>query len=222
MAMFRVKICGVTEVADGMAVAACAADAIGLNFFRGSSRYVDPARAAEIVAALPAGVRKVGVFVNSAADEIRQTVTALSLDLVQLHGDEPPDFLKSLEGLAIVRAFRLGPLGLAVVGHYLAECRRLGVTPAMVLLDVYAPGVYGGTGQTLDWTQIRAYHEFESPPPLVLAGGLTAENVANAITAAAPAAVDTASGVEVCPGRKDAAKVAAFVAAAQGVFGKNG
>jgi len=216
--MFRIKICGVTSIADAVAAADAGADAIGLNFYPGSSRYISHARAAEIAAALPAGTRKIGVFVNSAVDEVRHIARRLSLDGVQLHGDEPPDFLAGLVGIPVLRAFRLAAGGLPAVSNYLAECRRLGATPDMVLLDSYCAGAFGGTGRTLDWTLAAAYHQLNSAPPLILAGGLVATNVAQAIAAVRPAAVDTASGVEASPGRKDHAQVAGFIAAAKAAF----
>ncbi|HUY31163.1 MAG TPA: phosphoribosylanthranilate isomerase [Pirellulales bacterium] len=217
--MFRIKICGVTTLADALAAADAGADAIGLNFHPGSSRFVSRDQAAEIAAALPSGIQKVGVFVNPTADDVRHTVERLSLDLVQLHGDEPPEFLARLGEIPVLRAFRLEAGGLPAVSDYLAECRQRDATPAMVLLDAFRVGAYGGTGLSLDWTVAAAYHQFSAAPPLVLAGGLAAANVAQAIAAVRPAAVDTASGVEASPGRKDHAQVAAFVAAAKKALG---
>jgi phosphoribosylanthranilate isomerase len=182
---------------------------------------VSPDHAAEIAAALPAGTAKVGVFVNSTLDEIKAIVARLSLDLVQLHGDEPPEFVARLGELPVLRAFRPGNDGLLPISSYLAECRRLAATPRMVLLDAHCHGAYGGSGQTLDWRLAADYRQLDAPP-LVLAGGLDASNVARAIETVRPDAVDVASGVEsVCP-RKDPAKVAAFVAAARTAFGAQG
>ncbi len=216
--MFRIKICGVTNIADAVALADAGADAIGLNFYPGSSRFVSPARAAEIAAALPAGTRKIGVFVNSAADDVRRIARRLSLDWVQLHGDEPPEFVARLGGIPVLRAFRLEAAGLGAVSSYLAKCQELDAMPGMVLLDSFRAGAYGGTGLVLDWTLAAAYHQLDAAPPLVLAGGLAAANVAQAITAVRPAAVDTASGVEASRGRKDHAQAAAFIAAAKAAF----
>jgi phosphoribosylanthranilate isomerase len=216
--MLRIKICGVTSIADALAVSGAGADAIGLNFYPGSSRFVSHSRAAEIAAALPPNTQKIGVFVNSAADEVRQAATRLSLDWVQLHGDEPPEFLARLGGIPVLRAFRLEAVGLAAISSYLAECQELDAMPGMVLLDSFRAGAYGGTGLLLDWKLAATYHRLKGVPPLVLAGGLVASNVAQAIREVRPAAVDTASGVESSPGRKDHAQAAAFIAAAKAAF----
>jgi phosphoribosylanthranilate isomerase len=216
--MFRIKICGVTSIADAVAMADAGADAIGLNFYPGSSRFVSRARAAEIAKALPASTQKIGVFVNSAADEVQEAATRLSLDWVQLHGDEPPEFLARLDGIPVLRAFRLEAIGFAAISSYLSECQSLNAMPGMVLLDSFRAGAYGGTGLLLDWKLAATYHQLNSLPPLVLAGGLVASNVAQAITEVRPAAVDTASGVESSPGRKDHSEAAAFIAAAKAAF----
>jgi phosphoribosylanthranilate isomerase len=216
--MFRVKICGITRPDDAVAAAEAGADAVGLNFFAGSPRCVDAARAREIVAAVPPGVTKVGVFVNAALDAILAARDSLQLALIQLHGDEPPEFLAELcrasGGAPVMRAFRLGPGGLAEIDAYLRTCRRLGCPPALVLLDAHRAGIFGGTGETCDWSLAAEYHQLEDAPPLVLAGGLTPDNVATAILQVRPFAVDTASGVETGVGKKDAEKMRRFAAEA--------
>ncbi len=217
--MFTIKICGVTIVADALAAARAGADAIGLNFFPGSKRFVAPARAREIVETLPPGVVKVGVFVNADEHDIRGTCESLALDAVQLHGDEPPELLGRLADLPLVRAFRLDSRGLAPVDSYLAACAALRAAPRMILLDAHVPGQYGGTGATLDWSALSDAKGAADRPPIVLAGGLTPGNVATAIRAARPAAVDTAGGVEYAPGKKDHTSLAAFVTAARAAFG---
>lgn len=209
--MFRIKICGVTTAEDAVACVDAGAGAIGLNFHAGSSRFVPIERAAEVIAPIGRQAVKVGVFVNATADFVRHTCDRLSLDAVQLHGDEPPSFIAQLGARPVIRALGVGPGGLGPVLAYLDECRALGALPAMVLLDSAAPGVYGGSGQTADWSVVARYPRDGSLPPLVLAGGLTAENVEAAIRAVRPAAVDVASGVESAPGRKDAAKLSDFV-----------
>ena len=242
--MFRIKICGITNVDDALTVASAGADAVGLNFYPKSPRYITPERAREIVDSLPGGMVKVGLFVNAPDEQVRQTFDQLGLDLIQLHGDEPPGFLAELGDRPVMRAFRLGPGGvlespslldpgellagsprqphaLEPIGAYLAHCRWLGCTPRLVLADAYVEGTYGGTGQIADWQSLKAYRSARGEatiPPLVLAGGLTPENVAEAIRTVRPAAVDTASGVESGPGRKDPAKVEAFVRAARAAF----
>ena len=216
--MFRIKICGVTSVDDALAVAAAGADAVGLNFYPGSPRCVERDTARRIAGVLPDGVVKVGLFVNAAAEDVCKTFDRLGLDLVQLHGDEPPEFLAQLGGRPVIRAFRLGPAGLEPVGEYLRQCRQLGCPPRLSLIDSRTGGAYGGSGQVADWTVAGRYAADRDAPPLVLAGGLTAENVGRAVRAVRPAAVDTASGVESSPGHKDPAAVEALVAAARAAF----
>jgi phosphoribosylanthranilate isomerase len=218
--MFRIKICGITGPDDAGMVARAGADAIGLNFYPRSPRFVTLERARQIVDVLPPGIVKVGLFVDAPADEIVEVHDRLGLDLIQLHGIEPPEFLLRLGGRPVMRAFRLGPGGLAPIDEYLGECRELACTPELVLLDAFVPGAPGGTGQTTDWPTARQYRDAPERPPLVLAGGLTAENVAQAIAAVRPAAIDTASGVESSPGRKERAKVEGLVRAANGAFGE--
>jgi len=155
--MFRAKICGITSPLDAVTAARAGADAIGLNFYRPSPRFVGPDRAAEIVRAVPSGVVKVGVFVNASAQQVRDAFDRLRLDLVQLHGDEPPELLAELEGRPVMRAFRVGPAGLDPAMAYLAECRRLECVPRMVLVDAEVKGVYGGTGQVADWKALKQY-----------------------------------------------------------------
>lgn len=213
---FRIKICGITTVDDALLVAHAGADAVGLNFYRKSARFLAPDQAEAVVRAVPAGVVKVGLFVNAAAADIRATFDHLGLDLIQLHGDEPPEFLVELGDRPVMRAFRVGPEGLRPVECYLARCHELGVAPRMALVDALVSGAYGGTGRVADWDALKPYPP--TNPPLVLAGGLTPTNVAAAIRAVRPAAVDTASGVESNPGRKDAALVGQFIAAARAAF----
>jgi phosphoribosylanthranilate isomerase len=217
--MFQIKICGITTVEDAQLTARAGADAIGLNFFPKSPRYIDADRARAIIDALPPTVVKVGLFVNAPAHQIVDTFDRLGLDLIQLHGDEPPELLAQLGGRPIMRAFRLGRDGLAPIANYLNTCRQLGCFPRLALLDACRPGQYGGTGQQADWPLAATYHTEIASPPLVLAGGLTLKNVAEAIRAVQPAAVDTASGVESQPGRKDPAKLDAFVRAARRALG---
>jgi len=218
--MFRVKICGITSVEDARAVAAAGADAVGLNFYPKSPRYVGVEKAREIVDALADELVKVGLFVNAAVEEVCERFDQLGLDLIQLHGDEPPEFLARLGGRPVLRAFRLGEAGLGPLRGYLADCRQLACVPRLVLVDASVEGSYGGTGEVADWRTLREYPRDSAYPPLVLAGGLTSGNVAEAIGTVRPAAVDTASGVESGPGRKDPAAVEAFVRAARRAFGE--
>jgi phosphoribosylanthranilate isomerase len=212
--MFRVKICGIRSVDDAGAAADSGADAIGLNFFPASKRYCPPEHARAITAAVGARVCKVGLFVNAAAHEIRAVVDDLRLDLVQIHGDEPPELLAELRGVPVMRAFRVRD-DLSAAGEYLRACHRLRCVPRLVLLDAVRPGEYGGTGATLDWTAIGAQRAQLAGVPLVLAGGLTSANVREAIRIVRPWAVDVASGVENAPGQKCAAMMRDFITAAR-------
>lgn len=216
--MFRIKICGITNVADAEAVVQAGADAVGLNFYARSPRYVPRDSARGIVDAVGRRACKVGLFVNSPAGEIAEMFDDLGLDLVQLHGDENPDILRELAPRPVMKAFRIGPDGLRPVRHWLEACMRMSLFPQMVLFDAFQPGQYGATGQTTDWSLAREYRGKKNVPKLALAGGLKAENVAEAIQAVRPAAVDVAGGVELAPGRKDHERIREFVAAAQGAF----
>jgi phosphoribosylanthranilate isomerase len=216
--MFRIKICGITNVDDARAVAAAGADAVGLNFYPESPRCVDPEQARQIVDALPDELVKVGLFVNAPREEVCRTFDRLGLDLIQLHGDELPEFLTRLGDRPVIRAFRLGQSGLDPLHRYLDDCRRLECVPRLVLVDAWVKENYGGTGQVADWQVIKEFPAGKACPPLVLAGGLTPENVAEAIRTVRPAAVDTASGVESSPGRKDPEAVEAFVSAGRRAF----
>lgn len=220
--MFRIKICGLTSAADAMAAAEAGADALGLNFYPPSPRFISRDVASEITAAVAAKfgsrVCKVGLFVNATADEIARTYDDLGLDLIQLHGDERPDILRALAPRPVMKAFRIGPDGLAPLRRWFDDAMRSALLPRLVLLDAYRAGQYGGTGLTTDWPTAAAYAATPGLPPCVLAGGLTAENVAEAIRAVRPAAIDTAGGVESRPGVKDAAKMQAFVDAARNAW----
>jgi phosphoribosylanthranilate isomerase len=220
--MFQIKICGITNVADALVAARAGADAVGLNFYPKSPRFVEFSRAKEISEVLPSEIAKVGVFVNVSAEEICRNFDELGLDMIQLHGDEPPEFLASLGGRPVMKAFRLGRGGLQDIFDYLERCRTLEGLPQRVLIDAQVGGSYGGTGKTADWSLCARYVRQKNLPPQVLAGGLCPANVAEAIAQVRPAAVDTASGVEASPGRKDHAAVVAFVRAAKRAFGERG
>jgi phosphoribosylanthranilate isomerase len=217
--MFQIKICGLTSAADAVAAVEAGADALGLNFYPQSPRFITREVAREIVAAVGekygTKVCKVGLFVNATADEIVATYDDLGLDLIQLHGDERPDLLRALAPRPVMKAFRLGPDGLAPLRRWFDDAMRGALMPRLVLLDAYSAGRYGGTGITTDWPTAAAYAATPGLPPCVLAGGLTAENIAEAIGAVRPAAIDTAGGVESRPGIKDTAKMQAFVSAAR-------
>jgi phosphoribosylanthranilate isomerase len=216
--MFQIKICGITRADDALAACDAGADAIGLNFYPRSSRYVTREAARELARRVGTRALKVGVFVNETFETIAAVCDEVGLDAVQLHGDEPPALVRRLEPRPVIKAFRLGPDGLAAIRRWFDECLHAAAAPRMVLLDAFQPGEYGGTGRTADSGAAAAYGRTPGMPPWALAGGLTPENVAAAITAARPQAVDTAGGVESAPGIKDHAKVGAFVRAAREAF----
>jgi len=217
-----VKLCGVRDVATTVALAGLEPDALGLNFYPPSPRFVSRDVAAEIVAVLPNSVAAIGVFVNETPDEILDTVAAVGLAAVQLHGDEPPEVIAALRNrhpdLTVLRAWRVGEDGLAPLAAYLDACDRQDVRPDAVLVDAKVEGAYGGTGRTAPWERLRAYDP--AWPPLILAGGLTPANVADAVATVQPWGVDTAGGVENAPGVKDPALAVAFLAAVRGRSGE--
>lgn len=217
-----VKICGVRDVPMAVAIAEAGADAIGLNFYSKSPRSVDRATARHIVNELPETVTPIGLFVNETADAIRPVVEDLGLSTIQIHGDEPPEQMaaiaESLPGVSLIRALRVSAAeGLADVHRYLDACRDLGVALRACLLDARVEGSYGGTGQVGPWERIRAEYRYETDPPLILAGGLTPENVAAGIQTVRPWGVDTAGGVESSVACKDMARVRQFLASARSV-----
>jgi phosphoribosylanthranilate isomerase len=197
-----VKICGVTTAKDAALAAELGADAIGVNFWPGSKRYVDPGDAAPILAAVPKGVLKVGIFVNPKVEEVARGVVLLGLDRVQLHGDEVAADFSGFDSARLIRAVRVRDAA------SFAGARAW--SPGLWLYDAFVDG-YGGAGVTAPWPLIAA----QARRPFLLGGGLTPDNVAEAIQATRPDGVDVASGVERAPGLKDPAKVAAFIAAAR-------
>jgi phosphoribosylanthranilate isomerase len=223
--MFHVKICGVTNAADARMAAAAGADAIGLNFVPGSPRYLVADVAREIVAAIPEDVLVVGVFAGADAGDIRRIVEQVGLDAVQLHGHlagagsvDTPETCAALAPTPVIRAVRVGADGFAAARGWIASARGLGHPPVMAVVDAAvtsstAAGQLGGTGETVDWS--RFLEAGDLGIPVALAGGLTPANVAEAIRATAATAVDTASGVESAPGRKDPEKMRSFCAAAR-------
>ena len=218
--IFKIKICGLTTVDDAIAAVDAGADAIGLNFYRGSKRCVSVDVARQIVDAVSQRTKCVGVFVNASADEIHAICEQARLQVVQLHGNEPPELIKFLgSGYDIIRARRLDVRGTPAIRADLdACCEVAGFAPMAILIDAAAAGQFGGTGRTVDWQQLENYRTWVKNVPLILAGGLTPANVAEAIRIVRPQAVDTASGVESAPGKKDAAKMRDFVAAARAAF----
>ncbi|MFM7413141.1 MAG: phosphoribosylanthranilate isomerase [Planctomycetota bacterium] len=222
--MFHVKVCGVTSAADARMVATAGADAIGLNFVAGSPRCLSVETACEVAAAVPEQVLVVGVFAGTPAVEIKRIAAAVPLDAVQLHGHlsdggvvDPPERCAELAPLPVIRAVRLEADGLVAAREWIAAARALGHAPAMAVVDAAvtaatAAGQLGGTGATVDWARLAAAGDLGIP--VAVAGGLSPGNVAEAVRVSRAEAVDTASGVELAPGRKDPAEVGQFCAAA--------
>ena len=220
-----IKVCGCVDVANAIAVAECGVDAIGLNFYPKSKRFVAADSAAEISSALLGQfgdrVDRVGLFVNAAVEQIAATVQDVGLTHVQLHGDESPAFATDLatqlcsDAIRIIRAVRAATVEEArdeIAAFQAAGCSH-------VLLDAYADDAYGGTGHRIDWgkfTKSALVAPGDRSPHLTLAGGLVPENVAEAVAVVRPDGVDVASGVEEQPGWKSIEKVRDFVAAARG------
>jgi phosphoribosylanthranilate isomerase len=205
----RIKICGVTRVRDAEDAAQLGADAVGLNFYQPSPRHVEPALVPSILRALPPFVEPVGVFVNEPLRAVCATAQQLGITrLVQWHGDrhEVCDVFPH----RLICAFQVRERShLAAVARHLDACRAQGHVPAAILVDAQVPGQYGGTGQVVPWDLLA---EFQPGVPLVLAGGLTPENVAESIRRVRPHGVDVASGVESSPGVKDLEKMRRFIA----------
>lgn len=207
----RIKVCGLTSVAEACQCATAGADWVGLNFHPPSPRYVTPAVAAEIVAALPQPTEAVGLFVDRPPREVAALADRVGLRIVQLHGQEPPEDLIALRHLRLIRAFRIGSAdSIEAMAAYLRRARELGRSPDEVLVDAFVAGQAGGTGQSIADPLLT---QLPSLPRLILAGGLSPENVAERVARARPWMVDVASGVESAPGRKDPERVKEFIRA---------
>ena len=205
--MTQIKICGIKTLNDALAAIDAGAEYLGFNFYSRSPRFVETPVCVEITSAIKAKhpqIKLVGVFVNSSVDEIKRIMQTCSLDLAQLHGDETPEMFLQLAPIAF-KAFRSVPAELT--GY------ERDIVPAL-LVDASVKDKYGGSGITADWS---AAAELARRVPLLLAGGLTPENVADAVRQVQPWGVDVASGVESAPGQKDAAKMSAFIKAVQQV-----
>jgi len=201
--MTKVKICGITNIEDALHAAACGAEMLGLNFCPRSPRYIAPEAARKITASLPSSVETVGVFVNEARpDVVRRIAEAAGVGSVQLHGDEDPEFCAALMDLHVIKAIR-------VSGHE-ALSRIAAFSDCRILLDSPSEA-FGGSGKTFDWEIARKVRELV--PYLMLAGGLDAELVGEAVRLVRPDAVDACSLLERAPGSKDRLKVECFIAA---------
>jgi len=196
----RTKICGINREEDARAVARNGADALGLVFFEKSPRYVDVQQANLLMQAIPPFVSVVGLFVNPSADEVRKVLNQVPLDVLQFHGEEPPEFCVQF-GRPYLKAIRVKP------SVDLVQCAAFYASAQGLLLDAYVEGTHGGTGESFDWRLIP--HDL--PLPVILSGGLHPGNVAEAVKQVRPYAVDVSSGVEEAKGIKDMAKIAAFI-----------
>lgn len=204
MNTIRTKICGITRPEDALAAAEHGADAIGLVFYAKSKRAVNLAQAQQIVAALPPFVSVVALFVNETAEQIHETLRQVPIDVIQFHGDESDEFCRQFNR-PYLKAVRVrGAEDIQTASAQFPNARA-------ILFDAYHPDEYGGTGLRFDWTLLAEYRD----KPWILAGGLTPENVAEAVRISGAGAVDVSGGVESSGGIKDHAKIAAFIAAAQ-------
>lgn len=196
----RVKICGVRSLEEAEAAVEYGADAIGFNFWPKSPRYIAPEMARSIIAKLSPLLSCVGVFVNEEPEHIIEIASQAGLNAVQLHGDEMPEYCAQLRGLKLIKAFRVSEdFDLNQIANYRVSS---------ILLDTKVKNNYGGTGERFDW---RIALEAKRFAPIILAGGLNAENVAEAINFVRPMAVDVCSGVEAEPGRKDISRIREFM-----------
>ena len=201
----RVKICGITSPEDARAAVEAGADALGFMFYEPSPRCITPEQAAAIIDELPAHVAKVGVFVDADEAMVRTTAATVGLDTLQFHGNEPPDFCARFE-LQTIKAFRVKDSdSLSQLPDYDTDAW---------LLDSHVQGMPGGTGERFNWDLAVEAKRFGRP--ILLAGGLTTDNAAEAVSQVAPFGLDVSSGVEAAPGCKDATKVATFVVSAKG------
>ncbi|HVU28612.1 MAG TPA: phosphoribosylanthranilate isomerase [Verrucomicrobiae bacterium] len=196
----KVKICGITNLADAQAAVAAGVDALGFNFYEKSPRHISVEQTAEISRQLPPFVLRVGVFVNAPPELVLRAIASVGLTMLQFHGDEPPEFCGQF-GLMSMKAFRIrDEHSLAQIPNYMTDA---------YLLDAFSSDEFGGTGKKFNWDLAIAAQKFGKP--IFLAGGLTPENVADAVRKVHPFAVDVSSGVESAPGKKDHAKVKAFI-----------
>ncbi|MBN8583215.1 MAG: phosphoribosylanthranilate isomerase [Anaerolineae bacterium] len=212
--MTIIKICGIKTLKDALAAIEAGTDYLGFNFYPKSVRFIEKSACAEITSVLKREhpqIKLVGVFVNSSVEEIKDILAICSLDLAQLHGDETPEMVASFNGKAF-KAVRLSSSESFDPSIFVRESVTESVDNPAMLIDAAVKGVYGGSGVTADWASAA---KLAKKYPLLLAGGLTPENVADAVRQVQPWGVDVASGVESAPGEKDAEKMKAFVRAVQ-------
>lgn len=196
----KVKVCGITCYEDASMALDQGVDALGFNFFPRSPRYVDPAEARRILRRLPPFLAAVGLFVNASAKEAAKIAGTAGVQILQLHGNESPEYCRQLTGWPLIKALRIGS---EPVEENLSE-----FPVRAFLLDAKDDALFGGTGKSFDWSRAT---EIRSLRPIILAGGLKPENVGEAIRIVKPYAVDVCSGVERAPGKKDAGKLNEFM-----------
>ncbi|WP_028455865.1 phosphoribosylanthranilate isomerase [Chitinilyticum litopenaei] len=213
----RIKVCGLRDGATARATAELGADAIGLVFYPPSPRHVDLAQAREVVAALPAFVMSVGLFVDADAAFVRDMAEQAPLDLLQFHGEESPEYCAQF-GRPFIKAIRVKP-GLDLLEYALSFAACGGLCRGL-LVDAFVEGVPGGTGASFDWSLLP--ESLPLPLPLILSGGLHPENVVAAVRQVRPWAVDVSSGVESSKGIKDLGRVSAFIQAVQSAATRDG
>ena len=204
MSVKFIKICGITRLEDAQAAVAAGANALGFVFWPKSPRYIEPAKARGIVATLPPSIHAVGVFVDQAAADVNRIAEEVGLSQVQLHGDETKKYVQEMKR-PVIKAVAVGVEESAVLGTWPSE--------VTVLLDVHDPVRKGGTGKVIDWVVAA---EIAKLRPIILAGGLTPENVGEAIARVRPYGIDVSSGVEAQPGIKDHKRLAALFEAVHG------
>jgi len=217
----RVKICGITNADDARTAARAGADAIGLVFAESPRRVTVP-QARAIVAALPPFVTPVGLFVDAQVDFVRQVAGDVGVSVVQLHGDEPGEMIDQLAPLRVLKGIRVRDRSFVDDVRRLSAWRGRGLCG--LLLDAFSPDARGGTGKRFDWDLLAGAHEagaLVDTPPLVLAGGLTPDNVAAAVRRLRPWALDVSSGVESQPGRKDPDKIERFITQARNALNRS-
>jgi phosphoribosylanthranilate isomerase len=218
-----IKICGLTDPSRARTIAALRPDAIGLNFYAKSPRFVTRTVARQIAEGVGRQIERIGVFVDPSAEELRETVLECGLSGVQIHFTDPQRELSEIacDAGTVTRricGFRVGPNGLSELTTFWKDRPAAGQPADAYLADAFVEGLYGGTGQTAPWHVLRDEYRHDEWPPLILAGGLRPENVAEAIATVRPWGVDVASGVESSPGVKDIERVARFILEARRAF----
>jgi phosphoribosylanthranilate isomerase len=208
--MTLIKICGITNLPDALAALDAGADALGFNFYKASPRYIDPSNAQKIIKNVPDNILKVGVFVNEVLTEIRAIAKQTGINALQLHGDESPDYCAQLSGWYLIKALS--------VGEDFDVRRVLDYQVDAIMLDAKHKNLRGGTGNVIDWSLARQVTD--QGARVFLAGGLSSENVQNALETAQPYAVDACSSLENTPGVKDHARMIAFVESVRAFNGK--